>query len=191
MKRIISIVALLTLIGSFAQAADKKEYVTLPTIAGKTLHVRGTDNGLDIPEYKGKLVFLEFWGTHCPPCLASIPHYVDMIKKYKGKLAMLGIEVQGTPKAQLKAFADARGINYDVVSYHDAGRFVDYIAQRAGWKGSIPFLMILDPKGNVITMQVGMLPQKVLEKVIDDQLNKMSSSKPAAPKSTPVAKPAA
>ncbi len=161
--------ALLTLLlMSGAIHAEEKDYIKLPTIDGKTIHIKGTDNGLEIPEYKGKVVFLEFWGTHCPPCLASIPHYVDMIKKYDGKLAMLGIEVQDTPKEQLKAFAKSKNINYDVVAYRDAGYFVEYIAKRAGWKGSIPFLLILDPKGNVITMQVGMLPQNVLEKVVND-----------------------
>jgi len=167
MKKIASILALWLAVMGLAQAAQS-DYIKLPTIDGKTIQVKGTDNGLDFPQYKGKVVFLEFWGTHCPPCLASIPHYVDMIKKYKGKLAMLGIEVQNTPKVRLKAFAENKGINYDVVAYQDAGYFVDYIAKRAGWKGSIPFLLILDPQGKVITMQVGMLPQNVLEKVVND-----------------------
>ena len=175
MKKILLILLSLALAGSLAQAADN-DYVKLTTLNGKTIHIKGTDNGLEIPEYKGKVVFLEFWGTHCPPCLASIPHYVDMIKKYKGKLAMLGIEVQNTPKVRLKAFADEKKINYDVVAYQDAGYFVDYIAKRAGWKGSIPFLLILDPKGNVITMQVGMLPQNVLEKVVNDLSTKEANT---------------
>ena len=167
MKKIMTALLILFTVGSLLQAAEN-DYIKLPTLGGKTIHIKGTDNGLEIPEYKGKVVFLEFWGTHCPPCLASIPHYVDMIKKYKGKLAMLGIEVQNTPKVRLQAFAKNKGINYDIVAYQDAGYFVDYIAKRAGWKGSIPFLLILDPKGNVITMQVGMLPQNVLEKVVND-----------------------
>jgi thiol-disulfide isomerase/thioredoxin len=170
-KKLLAVFLTLGLFSGVLLAADK-DYIKLQTIEGKTIHVKGTENGLEIPEYKGKVVFVEFWGTHCPPCLASIPHYVDMIKKYKGKLAMLGIEVQNTPKVRLKAFADNKKINYDVVAYQDSGYFVDYIAKRAGWKGSIPFLLILGPEGNVITMQVGMLPQNVLEKVVNDFTNK-------------------
>jgi thiol-disulfide isomerase/thioredoxin len=170
-KKFLAALLALGLSSGILLAADK-DYIKLQTIEGKTIRIKGTDNGLEIPEYKGKVVFVEFWGTHCPPCLASIPHYVDMIKKYKGKLAMLGIEVQNTPKVRLKAFADKMKINYDVVAYQDSGYFVDYIAKRAGWKGQIPFLLILDPKGNVITMQVGMLPQNVLEKVVNDFTDK-------------------
>ena len=176
MKKILIGLLALFLLSGWVNAAEK-DYIKLPTIDGKTIHIKGTDNGLEIPEYKGKVVFLEFWGTHCPPCLASIPHYVDMIKKYKGKLAMLGIEVQNTPKVRLKAFAENKKINYDVVAYQDAGYFVDYIAKRAGWKGSIPFLLILDPEGKVITMQVGMLPQNVLEKVVNDFTGKKAPGK--------------
>jgi thiol-disulfide isomerase/thioredoxin len=175
MKKILIGLLALFLQSGLVHAAEK-DYIKLPTIDGKTIHIKGTDNGLDILEYKGKVVFLEFWGTHCPPCLASIPHYVDMIKKYKGKLAMLGIEVQNTPKVRLKAFAENKKINYDVVAYQDAGYFVDYIAKRAGWKGSIPFLVILDPEGKVITMQVGMLPQNVLEKVVNDFTKKKATA---------------
>ncbi len=171
MKKLYAALIALVLIGTIAQAKGNDDAIALPTLDGKSIHIKGTDNGLDIKEYRGKVVFLEFWGTHCPPCLASIPHYVDMIKKYKGKLAMLGIEVQDTPKDQLKSFAAKYKMNYDIVSYRDAGYFVEYIARRAGWKGSIPFLMILDQKGNVVTMQVGMLPQNVLEKVVNDLLS--------------------
>jgi len=187
MKTIITALTTLMLLSGLSQAADN-DAIALPTINGKTIHIKGTDNGLSIPEYKGKVVFLEFWGTHCPPCLASIPHYVDLISKHKDKLAMLGIEVQDTPKDQLKAFAAAKGINYDVVAYRDAGAFVEYIARRAGWKGSIPFLLILDQEGNVVTMQVGMLPQTALERVFNDLINKKIQPKTATPNSKPAEK---
>ena len=187
MKTILKTILTLTALIGFAQAAGN-DAIALPTINGKTIHIKGTDNGLSIPEYKGKVVFLEFWGTHCPPCLASIPHYIDLISKHKDKLAMLGIEVQDTPKKQLKAFAAAKGINYDVVAYRDAGAFVEYIAHRAGWKGSIPFLLILDQNGNVVTMQVGMLPEAALEKVFNDLITKKIQPKPATQKAKPAAK---
>ncbi len=188
MKTFLKTILTLTLLSGFTQAAGN-DYIKLPTVSGKTIHIKGVDNGLEIPEYKGKVVFLEFWGTHCPPCMASIPHYIDMIAKYKGKLAMLGIEVQDTPRDRLKVFADAKGINYDVVAYRDAGAFVEYIARRAGWRGGIPFLLILDPNGTVINMQVGMLPQHVLERVVDELLSKtVPSSKPITPKAKTVTK---
>ena len=39
---------------------------------------------------------------------------------------------------------------------------------RSGWKGSIPYLVILDQEGNFVTGQTGMLPQDALEGVIKE-----------------------
>jgi len=151
----------------FSVNAVANDGFVIPTINGKKIHIKGTANGLDIKEYKGKVAFVEFWGTHCPPCLMSIPHYIDLTKKYKDKFALLAIEVQSTPKNRLKSFAKAKGINYDVVAHREAGDFVEYIAQRAQWRGSIPFLLVLDPSGRVVTMQLGLLNEDALAKLID------------------------
>lgn len=186
MKKLFALLFLgAALLATSVQAAD--DAIVLPTINGKKLHVKGTENGLDIAEYRGKVIFLEFWGTHCPPCLISIPNYIKLQAKYKEKLAIVAIEVQDTPKDQLKKFADAKGINYDVIPYRDALDFVNYIGKRASWKGSIPFLLILDKAGNVVTMQVGLLNEKALEGLIEE-LDKMPAKKSAAAVSTPAKK---
>ena len=176
---------LLTLLSlGFVQAAQQPDKFTLQTIDGKTLHVQGLKNGLLFKELKGKVVFLEFWGTHCPPCLMSIPHYIDLNKKYKDKMAMVAIEVQATPPEALKAFVKAKGINYNVVAHQGALDFVAYITQRTGWEGSIPYLIILDPEGGFVTGQVGLLSEKALAGVIE-QLHKMEKSKNAKAPTTP------
>ncbi len=154
---------------SFSQAktATQSPVMKITDINGKTYTVKGTDNGLNIEGTKGKVVFLEFFGHNCPPCLASIPHLIDLQKKHKDKLAVFGIEVQGYTTDQLREFAKRKGINYTVVSNRDAGNLVDYIAQRAQWRGSIPFLVAMDTSGNVQFVQAGMLPESSLEKLIE------------------------
>jgi len=57
-------------------------------------------------------------------------------------------------------------MNYIVVSNSKAGDFTNYIAQRAQWRGSIPFMVALDKKGNVQFVQAGMLPEASLEELI-------------------------
>ena len=145
--------------------ADKDEFV-LKTITGKTIKVYGTAKGLEIPAYKGKVVMIEFWGTHCPPCRASIPHYIDIIKKYGKNVALLAVEAQNTSKNSLINFVKSKGINYDVVSSEDGALFMDYVSQRAKWRGSIPFLIIVNKKGEVVTMQVGMVPENAIVRVL-------------------------
>jgi len=178
MKKLFTLLTILLMTAGLLHAAADNNTITLKTINDKTIHIVGTDKGFTIPEYKGKIMFVEFWGTHCPPCLMSIPHYIELTKKYKDQMAMLAVEVQSTPKEKLKAFAAAKGMNYDVVTYQDGYTFVEYITQRAGWTGSIPLLLILDQEGVVQIVQPGLIPPENLEKVIEDMIAKQK--KPAA-----------
>ena len=35
--------------------------------------------------FSGKNVILEFWGTHCGPCIAAIPHLNELVATYGSK----------------------------------------------------------------------------------------------------------
>ena len=151
----------------FVQAKETTlSNMTMTDTTGKTYNVTGTEQGLKIEGLEGKVVFLEFFGHKCPPCLASIPHLINLQKKYKDTLAIISIEVQGYNHAQTAAFAKEKGMNYTVVSEEKASAVVSYIQQRAQWKGSIPFLVALDTKGDVQFVQAGMLSEAQMEELI-------------------------
>jgi thiol-disulfide isomerase/thioredoxin len=166
-KQLLTILLMLfSLLGTLqAQTDTKSSSLTLKDIHGKTYTVNGTKDGLNISGMEGKVVFLEFFGHRCPPCLASIPHLIDLQKKHQGKLAIVSVEVQGLTTGQLKTFAQQKGMNYTVISGEQERLFVSYISQRAQWQGSIPFLLALDKKGNVQFIQAGMLPESALEEL--------------------------
>jgi thiol-disulfide isomerase/thioredoxin len=170
MKKLLVTTLMLLSFLTTAQAENqaKKSSLQITDINGKSYTVTGTKEGLKISGMEGKVVFLEFFGHQCPPCLASVPHLVELQKKHKDKLAILGVEVQGLNEAQLKAFAQSKGINYTVISGQKEHLFVSYISQRSQWKGSIPFLLVLDPKGDVQYIQAGMLPQSSLETIFQE-----------------------
>lgn len=133
---------------------------------GKTYTVEGTSNGLIINEFKNKIVFVEFFGHNCPPCLKTIPHLKTLQTKYKDRLAIVAIEVQGFNSSELKAFAKKNQINYVTISQDKGDALVNYIASRSKWSGSIPFLTVLDKKGTVQLLQAGMLPYETLEQTV-------------------------
>jgi thiol-disulfide isomerase/thioredoxin len=145
--------------------ADTKPLIqmTMTDTTGKTYNVVGTKQGFTIKGLEGKVIFLEFFGHKCPPCLASIPHLIDMQKKHKDKLAIVAIEVQGYTHQQVSEFAKEKGMNYIVVSEEKAPQLVNYIQQRAQWQGSIPFFVATDTNGDVQFVQAGMLPESYLE----------------------------
>jgi len=167
----------LTIFATFIFAETNAPKFELKDINGGVTTVIAKENGLNIPEAKGKVVLIEFWGTHCPPCMFSIPHYIELTKENKDKVAMYAIEVQATPKEALKEFAKTKGINYKLFTQKENMNFVNYIAQRASWRGSIPFLVILDTNGDVVDIKTGMVSKEYLQKVIEYLYNKKSATK--------------
>jgi thiol-disulfide isomerase/thioredoxin len=174
MKKLLTTSLLLLSLLTYTQAAENEKLLaemTMTDIKGKTYDVIGTEQGLNIKGLEGKVIFLEFFGHKCPPCLESIPHLIKLQKKHKDKLAIVSIEVQGYSHEETKKFAKEKGMNYIVVSEEKASELVNYIQQRAQWRGSIPFLVALDTKGDVQFVQAGMLPEASLEELIS-QLSK-------------------
>lgn len=55
--------------------------MSMTDTTGKTYKVTGISEGLKIEGLEDKIVFLEFFGYQCPPCLASIPHLINLQKK--------------------------------------------------------------------------------------------------------------
>ena len=174
MKKLLTTSLLLLSLFTYTQAAENEKSpaeMTMTDTSGKTYDVRGTEQGLIIKGLEGKVIFLEFFGHKCPPCLASIPHLINLQKKHKDKLAIVAIEVQGYNNEQVKKFAKEKKMNYITVSEEKASELVNYIQQRAQWRGSIPFLVALDTKGDVQFVQAGLLPEASLEELIS-QLSK-------------------
>jgi len=165
MKKLLVLSILLFSLFSSLQA-ESAPAIPITDINGKTYQVTGTEQGLTIKGLEGKIVLLEFFGHKCPPCLKSIPHLSKLQTKHKDKLAIIAIEVQGYNNTQLTDFAKNKGMNYITIAQENAGDLVDYISQRAQWKGSIPFTVAIDKKGAVQFVQAGMLPEASLEELI-------------------------
>ena len=167
MKKLLVSVLLVFAVGVNAYG-QKHPDLSFTDINGKMIKATGADQGVNIPSLKGKVVFLEFFGHRCPPCLHSIPKLIKLQKKYKDKLVILAFEVQGLNDEEARDFAFKKGINYIMVTDKNSRKLVNYIAARAEWSGQIPFMVALNTKGDVELIQEGMIPQDYLEGLIKD-----------------------
>ncbi|MCP4044224.1 MAG: TlpA family protein disulfide reductase, partial [Gammaproteobacteria bacterium] len=48
-----------------------------------------------VREWDGRLLFVNFWATWCPPCLREIPTFIELQDRYGSRgLQFLGVAVQ-------------------------------------------------------------------------------------------------
>lgn len=177
MKKIFILLFVLSslFVSTHAQTLKKQATMTITDINAKTYKIKGTEGGLDIEGLEGKIVILEFFGHRCPPCIASIPHLIRLQENHKDKLVIISMEVQGLSGKRLTGFVKAKNINYIVTSNENSNAFIEYISQRADWRGGIPFMIALDTKGIVQYAQAGMVPEATLEKLIEQLTPKKSA----------------
>ena len=63
-----------------ASAVEKNE----PALALKIPSIE-TGEILDLNDYKGKVVYLDFWASWCKPCFVSFPHMQQLHEKYSAQ----------------------------------------------------------------------------------------------------------
>ena len=143
------------------------ENINMTDTDGKLYKVAANNNEIKIEGMEGKVVFIQFFGLNCPACKQEMPHLINLQTKYPKRLQIMAIEVQKHDKAPINAFKKEHGINYITFSNYDIGYMVRYIAEKSGWGGAIPFMIVIDSKGQVQFTQTGIVEEKTLEEYVE------------------------
>lgn len=106
---------------------------------------------------RGKVVFINYWATWCPPCRAEIPDLVALQQKYKDQIVVVGISEDEIAPDQVKAFAAKYGVNYPIAMNTPELRKI--------FKGivALPTTFVLDRDGKVAQKHVGQLNAAMTE----------------------------
>jgi thiol-disulfide isomerase/thioredoxin len=114
-------------------------------------------NPVSTAAWKGKVVFINFWATWCPPCRAEIPVLIDLANRYKDRLQVVGVSVDEGDPAEVKRFAKQAGINYPIVMADRA------IVAEYGGVAALPTLFVVNPDGNVVQKHEGLYSNALYE----------------------------
>ena len=119
-------------------------------------------NSVSLSDYRGKLVFVNFWATWCGPCRMEIPHFVELVDKYGDDgFAILGITVDDPRNFdKIPDFAEQNSINYPVL-YGTA-----QVVGMYGGVESIPRTFVIDKEGRALGMIVGARSYGEFESII-------------------------
>ena len=126
------------------------------------------DKPISLADYHGKVVFLNFWATWCPPCQREMPEIQKLSEKYQNSedIAILTVVMPGGQEmdaAGIKKFLKEKGFTMPVI--FDDGRLSSSFQIT-----SLPTTYMLDRDGNVYGSVVGQLSSDMMENIIDRTL---------------------
>jgi cytochrome c biogenesis protein CcmG/thiol:disulfide interchange protein DsbE len=119
---------------------------------------------LALEELRGKVVFLNFWASWCPPCRAEARTLEAVWQKYKDRdVVFLGIDIQDTDEAA-SAFLREFGITYPNGRDASGKIAIDY----GVW--GIPETFIIDREGRITYKHVGSLGWQIITAKLEEGL---------------------
>jgi peroxiredoxin len=124
-----------------------------------------TENGkkIQISDYRGKVLLLNFWATDCGGCVLEIPSFIEIQKAYGDKgFTAVGVsmdisyeDLKNADEAwsRVKPFAAKHAMNYPIAMGDDA-------ISKAYALNSFPATYLIDKSGKIAAAYVGVVINK-------------------------------
>lgn len=133
-------------------------------------------DGKDIylADYKGKVVFVNFWATWCDPCRVEIPWLIAMQNKYGPKgFTVVGIAMDEEGKSVVAPFLDKERFDVDgqkLPMNYPILLGTDEAADKFGGILGYPSSFLISRDGKIVNKFQGLKSEEELTKAIESQL---------------------
>src|ERR1700677_1006366 len=121
------------------------------------------DTKMQISDYRGKVVLLNFWATDCGGCVLEIPSFIELEKAYKDKgftavgvsmdISYEGLKDANEAWGRVRPFIAKHGVNYTILMGDDA-------VSKAYALDTFPATYLIDKSGRIAASYVGILVDK-------------------------------
>ena len=101
---------------------------------------------VSLQDYKGKVVFINFWATWCPPCIAEMPSLQKLYNDYQNKVVFLFVTTDSFEK--VNTFMTKEKLNLPI---YQAVTNPPVELESA----TIPATYVIDKQGNIIVSKIG------------------------------------
>ncbi len=120
--------------------------------ANRPVEIRLKDvfgNTVSLSDFRGKIVFLNFWATWCPTCVVEMPSMEKLHRRFKDQnFAVIAVNLQES-KAQVKSFLEKYELSFTTL-LDSKGEVASGFAVRA-----LPTTLVLDKAGRIIGIALG------------------------------------
>jgi cytochrome c-type biogenesis protein len=129
-----------------------------------------------LSDYKGKVVFLNFWATWCPPCQKEMPDIEELYQEYntnQDEVIFLGIanpssedypKNSDVSKEEVKSFIEDNGYTFPTL-FDETGEILDQYSISA-----FPTTFMIDKEGNIFGYVPGMMTKDIMVNIINQTL---------------------
>ncbi len=120
-------------------------------------------NGVEfqLSNYKGRGVFLNFWGTYCGPCEKEMPYMNNVFEEYQADgVEILAINI-GEAELRVNSFIDKYGLNFPVL-YDDGGTVTSLYSFIP-----LPTTFLIDENGKIVDIISGALSEEDIRESMD------------------------
>ena len=127
-----------------------------------------------LEDYKGKVIFLNFWATWCGPCRNEMPEIQKLYEEYaaqgdSAEVAIIGVAGPGMggegSKEEITAFMEENGYTYPVLM-DETGEMFSYYGISA-----FPTTFMIDREGNVYGYVSGQLTEDIMRSIIEQTIS--------------------
>lgn len=136
-----------------------------PLFVASTVDTDGKPFALE--SLRGKPMVVNFWARWCGPCRKEIPDLVEMDAKYRSKgLVIVGVAIEDADSREaVRDFAKAYEVDYRVL-LAGVGKGVDLMKGLGNDKSGLPFTVVIDRNGKMVTKKLGAMSKAEMEAAI-------------------------
>lgn len=133
--------------------------------AARLPDLKGAPQALE--QWRGRVLVVNFWATWCAPCREEIPGFVRLQARHGARgLQFVGIAIDQPDK--VAEFAREFQINYPLLM--GGLETMELLRQTGNRAGVLPYTLVLDRGGRVISREPGGLKEPRLEDLIQPLL---------------------
>ncbi len=129
---------------------------------GKTIAFSGRSTSgaaVDLAQYRGKVVLIQYWATWCEPCKRDLPMLKELTAKYGRSFGVIGVSLDGS-RQDLTGYLAENPLPWPQI--FEEGGLDSRPANQLGIL-TLPTMILVDKQGKVVdrNVQIGGLAEKL------------------------------